>query len=91
MSDSFLYYNLTGGQTAEAKTICPKPCILRAVVINKTTAGAITVGDSSDTIATIPTLTAAGTYYRYDVDVKKSLVVTPAETGNITVVYKPSA
>ena len=91
MTDSFLFYNLTAGQTAEAKTICPKPCILRAVIINKQTAGAITIADLSNTIATVPISTAAGTYYRYDVDVKKSLVVTPAETGDITIVYKPSA
>lgn len=93
MSNSFLSYNLTAGQTAEAKTVCPKPCILRAIVVNKQTAGAIIISDGGTTGGNVGTIASgvSPVALRYDVDIKKSLVVTPGETGDISIIYKPSA
>lgn len=61
---------------------------LRAIVVNTTAAGAITVADAVDTIGTLKASIAEGTYY-YDVQYDNQLTVTLAHNSDVTVVHTP--
>jgi len=88
MNNEYLYTNITSNTTT---TITDRPCILHSVTVNKAAAGAITINDgTTDTVATLKTSVAEGTY-TYDVVLKNYLQVITAGSPDITVAYKPTA
>jgi len=58
------------------------------VIVNTAAAGVISINDGTDSVATLKTSVAEGTY-TYDVVLKHYLQVVTAGSPNITVVYKP--
>ena len=63
--------------------------LLHSVTVNNTVAAAITVSDSSGTIATIPASQAAGTAYIYDLPWSGFLKIATTSTNDVTVVHTP--
>lgn len=61
--------------------------IIHSVIVNTTAAGAVTLKDSTGTIAVLKSNIAEGTYY-YDVDVSGFLEVVLAAASDITVSYR---
>jgi hypothetical protein len=65
------------------------PGTLDAILINTAAAATIVVSDSTRTIATLPASVAAGTYFKFGVDVN-NLKVATTSTNDITVIHTSS-
>ncbi|HUT77731.1 MAG TPA: hypothetical protein VM285_08605 [Polyangia bacterium] len=63
---------------------------LHGIQINTTAAGAITVSDSSGTIAILPASVAVGTFYEWDANWSGWLRVVMAAASNVTVLHSGS-
>ena len=63
--------------------------MLHSVIVNNSVAAAITVSDSSGTLATIPASQAAGTEYVYDLPYSGFLKVATTSTNDVTAVHTP--
>jgi len=89
MEDVNLKFNITGGQTAGAYTVYDGTCVLQRVIVNKAPAGTIAITDNADPIGKLKSGVAENSY-EYGVVVSRSLIVTTGETGDITIVFRPS-
>jgi len=83
----YLYTNITSNTTT---TITDRPCILHSVTVNTAAAGVISINDGTDSVATLKSDVAEGTY-TYDVVLRNYLQIVTAGSPNITVAYKPTA
>lgn len=83
----YLYKNIIANDTYD---ITDRPCILHSITVNTTDAGVISVNDGADSVATLKTSVAEGTYV-YDIVLKNYLQIVTAGSPNITVAYKPTA
>lgn len=84
-----LYYNIKEAAEVDEYIVCPTPCVLHAITVNKTADGIITIYDGSDEVGILAANVAEKTYF-YDIDIKKYLQVQNVEASNLTISYRPA-
>ena len=80
-------YNYTTVSTIGTDTIFwPSPCVLHAITIGETAAGAITIKDGTTTVAVLKASIAEGTY-TFDIPLAVNLTITRAAASKFVVSY----